>query len=174
MDWMKSPFVVWKWKGKWRAQLLLVLGWKSSSNRTLEVTLVLLNILTISLESRCVSGMPRFAMASSFSGEVQRKAVGEELQKYLAKPREGAEGWHMSFSVHQGDVLGRIICRIIWIMFTWFWTHNWQPPLKKMVLESPWTTLLKPQLSVLWHPESQENGEHPQRGSSSLVHPHLG
>lgn len=40
-----------------------------------------------------------------------------------------------------------------------------------MLLESPWTTLLKSQLSVPWQPERQENGEHPQGGSSSLAHP---
>lgn len=169
---MKSPFAICKWKAKLRAQLWLLLGWKSSSNRT----------------SRSHSGIteqphqqPGVTLCvchaqvcsqwqAHLSGEVQRRAAGEELQKFRTKPREGAEGWHMSFSVHQGDVLGRIICRIIWIMFTWFWTHNWQPALQKMLLESPWTTLLKPQLSVPWQPESQDNGKHPQGGSSSLGH----
>lgn len=42
-----------------------------------------------------------------------------------------------------------------------------------MLLESPWSVPLKPQLTEPWQPESQENGEHPQ-GSSCMVHPHLG
>lgn len=171
MDWMKAPFVLWKWKRKVKAQLWLFLGWRSSSNSSPRSHS---GITQHPHQQPGVRGCVWFAVNGKFSCLVKCWAVGEELQKYLTKPREGAEGWHMSFSIHQGDVLGRIICRIIWIMFAWFWTHNWQPPLKKMLLESPWTILLKTQLSVPWQPESQENGEHPQGGSASVVHPHLG
>lgn len=98
--------------------------------------------------------MPRFAVNSKLICLVKCWAVGEELQK--------------DFSAHQGDVLGRIICRIVWIMFT---TGSHRS--RKTLLASPWSVPLKPQLTEPWQPESQENGEHPQ-GSSSMVHPHLG
>lgn len=48
-------------------------------------------------------------------------------------------------------------------MLTWWWTHNWQPPIKWKCLELPLNVPWKPKVSVLWQPESQENGDCPQR-----------